>query len=307
MRGVLSDGDLRYRALFENIPVGLYITAPDGQLLDANPELVRMLGCRSKEALLAHSAHELYVSPQDRLTELGLLARDGGVRHFETQLRRLGSRCGRRPMGLTWDADANSETIWVLDTCRAVTDETGAIVRYEGSLEDITEERKLREELRHMARHDPLTGVFNRYALDETLASEFARSQRYHHPIALLMIDIDQFKGFNDHFGHAAGDEVLRAVASLLTRCVRTTDVVVRYGGDEFLVLLVETNGEVVHVRNRIVREIEREFASTAYGVPIRISIGAAHWSPDTGESVDTLLSRADQSMYAEKGTTHPS
>lgn len=281
------NGEFEYRTFFDTVPVGLYMTAPDGRFLDANAELARMLGFPDKASLLQHSAQDFYVVPQDRLAELELLARGGGVRRFETQLRRT-----------------DGAAIWVVDTCRAAVDEEGHVLCYEGSLEDITEARRLQDELRHMARHDPLTGVYNRYALDEALAREFARSQRYHHPIALLMVDIDQFKEFNDRFGHAAGDDVLRAVSSLLTRCVRSTDVVVRYGGDEFLILLIETDGEVVYVKNRIERAVKHEFESTAYGVPIRVSIGAAHWSPDTGESVETLLRRVDEAMYAEKGVT---
>jgi diguanylate cyclase (GGDEF)-like protein/PAS domain S-box-containing protein len=274
-----------YATLFNNIPIGLYVTAPDGRLIDANVELVRMLAYSDKTTLLTRSAGDFYIRPQDRLDELELLARNGGVRRFETLLRK-----------------ADGEAIWVVDTCRAVVDAGGAVVRYEGSLEDITEEKKLQDELRHMARHDPLTGVLNRYGLDEALSSEMARSRRYRHPIGVLMLDIDRFKEFNDRFGHAAGDEILRKVAGLLTRCVRETDIVVRYGGDEFLVLLVETNGEAVRVKQRIVSEMSRELGTTPYGVPIHLSIGAAHWSPETGESVDTLLSRADRAMYAEKG-----
>lgn len=284
LRDISASAEPRYETLFNNIPIGLYVTAPDGRLIDGNAELVRMLGHADKPSLLAHSAPELYVRPEDRLLELDLLARDGGVRRFETQLQR-----------------ADGATIWALDTCRAVVDISGAVIRYEGSLEDITEEKQLQDELRHMARHDPLTGVFNRYALDETLASEMARSRRYRHPIGVLMIDIDRFKEFNDRFGHAAGDDVLRGVARLLTSCVRDTDIVVRYGGDEFLVLLVETNGEAVRVKERIASEMAKQFGTTVYGTPIRVSIGAAHWSPDTGESIDTLLSRADRAMYTEK------
>lgn len=285
-----ASAERRYQTLFDSIPVGLYVTAPDGRLLDANAELVRMLGYSDRASLLARTADRLYVHPRDRSLEIDILAHDGGVRRFETQLRR-----------------ADGSAIWVVDTCRAVTGRGGMVLRYEGSLEDITEEKKLQDQLRHMARHDPLTGVFNRYALDETLSAEVARSRRYHHPIALLMVDIDRFKEFNDRYGHTAGDEVLKDVAGLLLRCVRETDVVVRYGGDEFLVLLVETDGEAARVKARIETEMACQFTTTPYGIPIRLSVGAAHWSPGSGESIDTLLSRADRAMYAEKSSARAS
>lgn len=292
-RGASVGADLgredRYRALFDSIPIGLYITSPDGRLLDANVELVRMLGHVDKSELLARSVCELYADPQDRQKELEARSADGDVRRCETRLR---CRDGR--------------PIWVLDTWRCVVARDGTLLRYEGSLLDITEAKRLEGELRHMARHDPLTGVLNRYALDEALSAEAARARRYKHPIGLLMVDIDRFKEFNDRYGHAAGDDILRRVAALLQRCVRETDVVVRYGGDEFLILLVETNGEVVRVKERILREIAAGFGD-AYGFgPITVAVGAAHWSPETGESVDSLLSRADGAMYAEKHSGRP-
>ena len=173
-------------------------------------------------------------------------------------------------------------------------------------MQDVTEARKLEDQLRHMARHDPLTGVHNRHALAEILVAEAARSRRYGHPIGMLMVDVDRFKEFNDRFGHEIGDDVLQGVAGLILRCVRDSDVVVRYGGDEFLVLLVETDGQASRVKERIECEMAVEFGDSRYGAPVTVSIGAVHWSPEEGESISTLLGRADKAMYTEKAGKLP-
>ena len=283
--GDFLSGDSRYRSLFEGIPIGLYITTLDGRIVDANPALVQMLGYSNKKALLGIMAADLYANPADRKRERFLLETDHALHNFETQLNRMDGRL-----------------IWVRDSCHAVRDEEGTILYFEGSLQDITEEKASGARLNHMARHDPLTGVFNRYALSEVLERESSRAQRYNHPIGVLMIDVNRFKEANDRFGHAAGDKVLQMVAEVLCSCVRDTDYVVRYGGDEFLLLLLETNGETQIVRDRIVETLSSKHSSgSLVDFPITLSIGVAHWLPETNESVESILSRADHAMYAEK------
>jgi diguanylate cyclase (GGDEF)-like protein/PAS domain S-box-containing protein len=285
----LLAGELLYRTLFEEVPIGLYITTADGTIINVNAELARILEYPDRQMLLGSSVSEIYADPHEGQRVVVALEQSGAVHRSEVALR---TRSGA--------------IILALDTRRVVRDERGTILYCEGSMQDVTEARRLEEQLRHMARHDPLTGVYNRHALNEILPNEIARSCRYRHPIGVLMVDVDQFKEFNDRFGHAAGDEVLKDIAALITRCVRDSDVVVRYGGDEFLVLLVETNGEAVRVKERIEREMAETFGAAQYGAPITVAIGAAHWSPETGESVDDLLSQADKAMYAEKNGGHP-
>jgi diguanylate cyclase (GGDEF)-like protein/PAS domain S-box-containing protein len=286
----LGERETRYRSLFEGVPIGLYATTPEGLILEANPALVEMLGYLDKDSLLGMMASQLYADPGDREKEQTLLAQDGIVQDFETQLRKR-----------------DGTTIWVRDTCRVVHDEGGRIRSYEGSLQDITEQKEYERRLSHMARHDPLTGVFNRHALAEILDAEIGRARRYRHPIGVLMIDVNRFKEVNDRFGHATGDEVLRSVAEMLCRCVRDSDAVVRYGGDEFLVLLIETNGEAEVVRDRIHAEVSRKGQMSFLSeFPITVAIGAAHWDPESGESIERVLNQADQAMYEEKRSSSP-
>lgn len=283
--GEFHSSEQRYRSLFEGIPIGIYITMPDGRILEANPALAHMLGYPSKETLLGMMASDLYVNPADRDRQCSLFEDDLPIRSYESQLKRL-----------------DGQLIWVRDTCRVIRDESGVIQCFEGSLQDITEEKASEKKLSHMARHDPLTGVFNRYALAEVLEQEASRAQRYKHPIGVMMIDVNRFKEVNDRFGHNIGDKVLQLVGEVLSLSVRDTDYVVRYGGDEFLLLLLETNGETQVVRDRIIKTLaSRNPVNLLVDFPITLSIGIAHWLPDTDMSIEAILSQADQAMYAEK------
>ncbi len=277
--------ETQYRSLFEGVPIGLYITTPEGRFLDANPALCQMLGYPDKTTLQEMSVQDLYVNAADRKQQCALLERMLQVHNYEAQLKR-----------------SNGETIWVHDTCHAIRDASGKIVCFEGSLQDITERRLAEQKLNYMARHDPLTGVFNRYALSEVIEHEASRAQRYKHPIGVLMIDVNRLKQINDRLGHAAGDRVLQLVANVLTSTVRSSDYVVRYGGDEFLVLLLETNGETPRVRDRIVSSMKRlDPLEHPLDVQVSLSIGMAYWNPNQDESMEAVLSQADEAMYAVK------
>jgi diguanylate cyclase (GGDEF)-like protein/PAS domain S-box-containing protein len=161
---------------------------------------------------------------------------------------------------------------------------------------------RLEEELVTLANRDPLTGVYNRRYFNQVIEQELARSKRYAHPIGFLMVDVNRFKEINDRFGHQTGDRVLQAVASLLKSALRECDLVVRYGGDEFLAVLLETNGESSLVKDRILAAAKaREGTTELVPFPVTLSIGCAHWDPESEQTVESVLSEADARMYAAK------
>lgn len=162
---------------------------------------------------------------------------------------------------------------------------------------------RLQNELKEQAVRDPLTGVYNRRYFNEVVEQELIRSRRYDHPIGFLMIDIDRFKEINDRFGHQTGDRVLQAVADLLVAQVRESDIVVRYGGDEFLVMLIETDGQMDAVVRRIQAAVaEQNRTNELIPFPVSLAIGAAHWDPKGDQPIEKVLSAADRRMYRMKG-----
>jgi diguanylate cyclase (GGDEF)-like protein len=151
---------------------------------------------------------------------------------------------------------------------------------------------------------DALTGVYNRGFFDETLAALLARSRRTGSPVTLLMIDIDHFKQLNDAYGHGAGDQALAAVASVLMASSRAADVVCRYGGEEFGVLLPDTELESGrHLAERISAAVPAGLARHGArwsGRPVTVTIGLASF-PTEAATADELVQLADRRLYAGK------
>lgn len=154
------------------------------------------------------------------------------------------------------------------------------------------------DHLRTLSFIDPLTGVANRRALDARLNEEIARAARHDAPLALLMFDIDHFKSYNDEFGHVLGDDVLLCFAELLRMDIRQTDLVARFGGEEFVVLLPETTEEGARM---LAERYRARVESTNFpGKKITTSIGLAVWQPRF-EQPEQFIDAADQALYAAK------
>ncbi len=256
------------RQFLRDLQEGMYVTAADGRVLDANHAFVRMFGARSLAEIQCHTADQLVADPKRREAELVILSEKGSVREFELDIKRL-----------------DGEIRTVLDTGYQVTDPETWEVLYHGILVDITDRKRLEQELAHAAVRDPLTGCYNRRHLDG-LGRELAMDSGQW---GAVVIDIDHFKEYNDRYGHDVGDRVLIRVARFLMGEVRADDAVVRIGGDEFLVLLTETppqRTEEVALRLRW---------AAAKALPVSLSVG---WAMRRGgERLAATIRRADHQL----------
>lgn len=191
--------------------------------------------------------------------------------------------------------------IWSL-TAKAMFDDRGVFTGYRGVGRDVTASRESRLRIEHMARHDPLTEVGNRVMLAEDFARAFSRLERHGDPFSVLVLDLDRFKQINDNLGHAGGDELLRAVASILTQMCGESSTLARIGGDEFAIL--HLSGEAPQcaatLAARIVEKLKNPIVLRSGTAQIGVSIGIA-CAPIDGTEADQLMRNADLALYRAK------
>lgn len=181
-------------------------------------------------------------------------------------------------------------------------DEAGKTLYFIISERDITEERKLTAQLSHQALHDPLTGLANRALFDDRLSQAHSRVMRQGGHAALILLDLDDFKGINDTYGHLAGDQLLAEVAHRLGLISRSTDTLCRFGGDEFLYLAEGISGpeEAELIAQRFLRQFAEPFRISGLGLEQRASLGVVVWDSNSSD-VSEVVRDADVALYEAK------
>jgi diguanylate cyclase (GGDEF)-like protein/PAS domain S-box-containing protein len=279
----------RFRIAFENAPVGMSIATPDGRLLQVNDSLCEITGYTRDELLTMNVA--TITHPEElgeQRSQLDEQLASGEIDNYIRDGRLL---------------RANGEAVWVSRHVRMLRDEDGNPLQTLTHFVDITERRTMERELRHMADHDPLTGLLNRRGLEAELERHVNHVNRYGDRGALLVLDLDHFKAVNDTLGHEAGDRLIVNVATLLSGRLRSSDAVARLGGDEFAILLPDSSAEVAqHVAEQIVADIHQN-AVIEQGQSIRhvtASVGVTMFTQGQANA-ESVLVDADLAMYDAK------
>lgn len=165
---------------------------------------------------------------------------------------------------------------------------------------ELAEQQVQAEVFRRLAMFDPLTGLYNRRFAEQRLKAEIARSERKGHPLIVILIDLNDFKQINDTYGHQAGDTVLKEFAKRLNRATRGSDLAARWGGDEFMMLLVDCEPDQLH----IILERLDGFSIEAHGRELPVAFAVGWKSYERGDQLAELIEAADRMLYANKGAS---
>lgn len=277
------DLDALYPKLVHLMVDTVFVVDRESQIVFVSDACETLLGYRADEMVGTHITD--YIHPDDLgATQSSNLRVMEGQSHVDFRNRYISKDGGI--VHILWSAR------WV--------EEEGVRI---GVARDVTALRQAEAELRFLAHHDPLTALANRSLFYDRLESGMCAARRHRNSLALLFLDIDDFKYINDTHGHAVGDRVLCEIARRLEGCLRETDTVARMGGDEFTILLTDiqsknaVSGKIQQIRALMTEPLGAEFV----GIEMpSCSIGVAYY-PTDGEDADTLLSRADNDMYRTK------
>jgi diguanylate cyclase (GGDEF)-like protein/PAS domain S-box-containing protein len=273
-----------YRALADNPTYGIYRCDAEGELVDVNLALVTMLGYESKADFLSDNLRaEVIPNLRNDALRAGLIP--------ETQ--RI------EPIEMKWKRKDRSKLTARLSG-RGIYDDHGNLAGHEIIVVDVTEQRTLEGQLRHQASSDSMTGLANHGKLFEVLHAEICRSERTGREFSLLLLDLDGLKKINDQHGHLVGSRALCRLAQIVRDCSRSVDTAARHGGDEFALVLPETDTDAARTVGDRIRELLRKDTEVPQ---LSVSVGVAGY-PRDATTIGTLLYAADRSLYQMKEAT---
>jgi diguanylate cyclase (GGDEF)-like protein/PAS domain S-box-containing protein len=287
----LRQSEEKYRTLFEDSRDAIAITDRDGTFRDVNRAMLGLFGY-TKEQMMMMKFQDLYEDPGEVARFQREIEKKGSLRDHEAKLLKKGGKVMHCLLIATQKRSGD-----------------GTMAGYQGIVRDITAQKAMEDALKESERKykelsitDDLTGLFNQRHFYNQLRAEIDRIQRYKHPLALLLLDVDNFKIYNDTYGHLAGDKVLAKLGQVIRTSIRKTDSGYRYGGEEFTVILTETRGQDAGV---VAERLRKRFADEIFfPVPLEpvratVSVGIAHYRD--GEEIASFVKRADQNMYEAK------
>ncbi len=295
----------RYRALFEQSHDAVFIIAFDGRHLESNQRASEMLGY-SPEEMRSLYVMDISAQPKESDSILERLMAGEQIPLYERQFRKKDGEEITVEINVELVRDVDGKPLHIQSVVRDITERKQSELALHEANEklrlQLSEIEILQTQLREQAIRDPLTGLFNRRYLEETLEREFSLAKRQATTVCLVMMDIDGFKGFNDTYGHDAGDFLLKKLGDLLRREVRHSDVSCRFGGEEFLVVMP---GAPLEQGKERAERLRKAFSSGRFrhmGVKLNAtaSLGVAIY-PEHGKTWEQVLHAADRAMYAAK------
>lgn len=283
----IKESENRFRSAFDQAAIGMALISPEGKFMRVNEALCHILGYASIELLMMHA--EQVTHKEDLIANHHLL-HDliiGKVNKYQAVQRYL---------------HKNGEIVWVAVNMSLVKNSYGDPFYLIAQLQNITTEKKAEEQLRHLAYHDALTGLYNRNSLEQKVQELLTASQRHQQGFSVIFLDLDRFKNVNDSIGHDAGDTLLQIVSQRLRNAVRSMDLIARIGGDEFVIVLTELNkvDRITNTVRKIINVLRERIMIRGQEVYITTSIGVSVY-PYDGNDVQTLMKNADLALYRAK------
>jgi len=317
----IKESEEKYHELITNIKVGIFRMNPSGLILEVNPAAIEMFGYKTMERLIHRNITEFF--PQQNISGQFLLeiASNGLIKNKEYCLRRT-----------------DGKQFWASITSTAVQNDEKILQYYDTVIEDITKRKELQEDVRRLSITDELTGLFNRRYFNQNLPREIQTAERWRSSLSLIMIDIDDFKNYNDTYHHLKGDELLKQMARIISSNIRKEKVrdgcvtfedketslrdwASRFGGDEFVIILPGAHSEdALKAAERIrktFQEVEHKPDGTVIHKTISLGIASCSYSskkselvsqskkdkPDYEEAATQLINLADAALFKAKST----
>lgn len=285
----LLESEQRFRAIFENAAVGIARVSLAGRFLQINEVYSKIIGYSREEVLSQQFGFQQITFPEDREANMALVKR---LLEGENDSYSIEKRYIRK----------DGSVVWVNLSVSLLRASAGQPLYFISAVQDITGRKMLEEQLRHLSNYDILTDLPNRTLLADRTRQALATARRDKARMALMYVDLDEFKPVNDTLGHNIGDLLLKEAARRMQGSVRASDTVARIGGDEFVVLLptIDNDQDALLVAEKIRSALCQPFVLAGHSIRISSSIGIAVY-PDDGSEEKTLLNNADAAMYFAK------
>ncbi|MEA5031296.1 MAG: sensor domain-containing diguanylate cyclase [Sphaerochaeta sp.] len=283
---ISTNGRLAETSLFDSVPSGLYRIKPSGDFVELNQTLANIVKAPSMEVMRSDNYFSMFNDPEEQKTWREIIEREDSIHGLVFEIERY-----------------DGQPIWVRDTVRTVYNGEDEVCFYDGSVEDISVQKRLEDKLSFLATQDILTGLPNRNFFHDQAKLTISQARYSDDFVAFLVIDVDHFSTINENHGFKAGDKVLQIMAGRVKAQLRKSDLVSRLGSDKFIVLLngIRTRRDSLAVAKKINTAFSTPFElSEELSIDVSASLGISLY-PEHGDDINTLIKRAEIATYAVK------